>query len=400
MTDTQQWPGGMTWRKRDAIINAGRNGTGTEFGFEATWVNRTQELQGLMAHVERIASGGSTVALFTGDAGVGKTAIQTALRAAARNADIVCMRADLTGGGYLGGAPAKVVLFYQQAVASLSTGGHPEPGSLQIILNRYLESIDEVQATVERFTTLPLGFDFLAVLRQYVAARRHEDNETELLAIRWLTGEIGKAEARKQLGTHRIIDENSYFDALKLFARFFRAIGFKGLLVSVDEVAELTNLRAPARHSNFEKILHIINDLTQNSVEGLGFFFSGTEAIIGKDRGLFSNDFIRTRHQPHRFSDGGTTDFGAPIVKLTSISPEHLVLLCEKLHAVYLSGSEITELVPRAGIELFVEQYLSGLRGKAADRTRQVVRDFIGMLDRISETHELWTDCMNGGSRV
>src|SRR5690606_10629809 len=121
---------------------------------------------------------------------------------------------------------------------------------------------------------------FAHVLSEYYAAYEAMDEKRQEAAIRWLRGEYTtKTEARQDLGVRSIIDDDSIYDYLKLFASFARIAGYKGLLVSIDELAVLSHRlnHRTARDRNYEAILRILNDCLQGSVENLAFLFAATD---------------------------------------------------------------------------------------------------------------------------
>ncbi len=130
------------------------------------------------------------------------------------------------------------------------------------------------------------GFEFSRVLDLYRAASREGDEERKASAVKWLRGEYRtKTEARTDLGISAIIDDGTWYDYLKIFARFLTGAGYKGLLVLIDELVnlykipnagykgllvlidELVNLykipNAISRQYNYEKILQMYNDTLQ-----------------------------------------------------------------------------------------------------------------------------------------
>ena len=62
------------------------------------------------------------------------------------------------------------------------------------------------------------------------------DDNLKQAALRWIRGEYAnKTEARRELPVDGIIDDQNWYEFLKLFALFVTKAGFKGLLVFMDE---------------------------------------------------------------------------------------------------------------------------------------------------------------------
>lgn len=120
---------------------------------------------------------------------------------------------------------------------------------------------------LEHFREMTGGFVFAEVVRRYWEAHDKDDDALRIAALRWLRGEFAsKTEARKLLDVREIIDDSNIYDTLKLMSAFVCAAGYKGLLVSIDEMVNLYKLTSSqARSANYEQILRILNDVLQGS---------------------------------------------------------------------------------------------------------------------------------------
>jgi hypothetical protein len=161
-------------------------------------------------------------------------------------------------------------------------------------------------------------------------------------ALRWLRAEYGtKTEARQDLGVRSIIDDADIYDYLKLMAAFVRLAGYSGLLVNLDEMGVLSHRlnHAQARNANYEMILRMVNDCLQGSVEGLGFYFAGTDAFLeDRRRGLYSYEALATRLAENSFAAGGLRDLSGPVIRLSNLSPEDLYVLLHNIRLVFARG--------------------------------------------------------------
>src|ERR1019366_9971878 len=106
------------------------------------------------------------------------------------------------------------------------------------------------------------GYDFAAVISAYWKGFRDGNDALRADAVRWLRGEFStRTDARVALGVRTIVDDDSFYDHLKLLARFVRLAGYAGLLVCLDEMVNLYKLtNTQARNSNYEQILRMLND--------------------------------------------------------------------------------------------------------------------------------------------
>ena len=196
-----------------------------------------------------------------------------------------------------------------------------------------------------------------------------------------------------------IIDDDSFYDALKLMAAFVRKAGFGGLLVNLDEMVVLSH-RLPsskARQSNFEALLTLLNDCFQGSSRGIGFIFAGTdECLEDKRRGLFSYEALRSRLAENTLArEQGLVDFSGPVVRLQPLAPEDLFVLLKNIAFVHASGDPGKIAVSDEGIVATLRQASEKLGADYFKTPRDVVRSFVGLLNLLDQNPgKTWQDLL------
>ena len=240
--------------------------------------------------------------------------------------------------------------------------------------------------------------DFAEVISAYW--RGHDTGNEQLKAdvVRWLRGEFAtRTDARAALGVRTIIDDASFYDHLKLFARFVRLAGFSGLLVSLDEMVNLYKLsNTKARNSNYEQVLRILNDCLQGSAAGLGFVFGGTpDMLLDPRRGLYSYSALQTRLAENTFADAGLVDYSGPVLRLANLAPEDIYVLLTKLRHVFASGDPAQYLVSDEGLTAFMN-HCSSRVGDAYFRTpRTTIKEFVNLLAVLDQNPGVeWSDLL------
>ncbi|MBA3834047.1 MAG: DUF2791 family P-loop domain-containing protein, partial [Chthoniobacterales bacterium] len=206
----------------------------------------------------------------------------------------------------------------------------------------------------------------------------------------WLRGEYTtKTDARLELGVRRIVDDDSFYDSIKLMAAFVRKAGFEGLLVNLDEMVVLSH-RLPnsrARQANYEALLTLLNDSFQGNSRGLGFIFAGTdECLEDKRRGLFSYEALRSRLAENTIArEQGLVDLSGPVVRLQPLTPEDLFVLLKNIAFVHAGGDPSKVLVPDDGIIATLRAASERLGAEYFRTPRDVVRSFIGLLNVLDQ---------------
>lgn len=390
-------------KDRDAVIQSLRAGVVPRLGQHLIQVGRAKEIAALIRDVDRVADAGSAFRVVVGEYGSGKTFFLNLVRGIAMEKKLVTMHADLTPDRRLHATGGQARSLYAELAKNTSTRMKPDGGALQGIVERFIsqakseakqtgcssESI--IKNNLLQLTEMVNGYDFAEVIAAYCRGFEEGNEQLKLDAIRWLRGEFStKTEARSALGVRTIIDDGSFYDQLKLMARFVRLAGYQGLVVCLDELVNLYKLsNTQARNANYEQILRILNDALQGSAEGLGIILGGTpEFLLDPRRGLYSYAALQSRLAENTFATMGMVDYSGPVLRLSSLTPEDFYLLLHKLRHVYASGDEAKYLLPEEGIMAFM-QHCAGRLGEAYFRTpRTTITAFINLLAVLEQNPE------------
>ncbi|MDY0289145.1 MAG: ATP-binding protein [Sphaerochaeta sp.] len=382
-------------KDRDTIIQALRAGVVPKFGLHLIQVGRKLEVQALLSDIERISDGGSSIRFIIGEYGSGKTFFLNLIRTIAMEKGLVTASADLNPSRRLFSTSGQSKSLYMELVRNLSTRTKPDGGALVGIVEKFIantrneakatsQTVEElIQKKLNGLTELVCGFDFAQVVTCYYQGFEQGNDELKNDAIKWLRGEFStKTDARKALGVRNIIDDATYYDQLKLLAKFIRISGYAGLMVCMDEMVNIYKLaNTVSRGTNYEQLLRILNDCLQGNTEGIGFMFGGTpEFYLDTRRGMFSYDALRSRLAQNSFSNDKYKDLSGPVIKLESLTPEDLYVLLENINFVYASGKEDDKVVPDEALPEFM-RYCSNRLGNSYFRTpRTTITAFINLL--------------------
>jgi hypothetical protein len=391
-------------RERDAVLQSLRAGVVPRFGQHLIQVGRANELEALIADIERITRGGSTFRLIIGEYGAGKTFFLNLVRSIALEKKLVTMHADLNPDRRLHASGGQARSLYAELTRNMATRTKPEGGALAAILEKFIvEARSKAEATgltieqivrqqTAQLTEMVNGYDFADVVLAYW--RGFEDGNEQLKsdAVRWMRGEFAtRTDARAALGVRTIVDDAAVYDQLKLLARFVRLAGYSGLLVCLDELVNLYKMaNKQARDSNYEQILRILNDSLQGSAEGLGFLFGGTpEFLLDTRRGLYSYTALQSRLAQNSFAHDGVADFSGPVIRLAALTPEDFYVLLRNLRNVYASGDPEKYLLPDEAIPAFM-QHCSQRLGESYFRTpRTTITSFIDLLAILEQNPDM-----------
>lgn len=389
-------------RDRDAILQSLRAGVVPRLGQHLIQVGRKREIETLVQDIDRIAEGGSSFRLVIAEYGAGKTFLLNLVRSIAMEKKLVVMSADLNPDRRLQASGGQARSLYAELTRNMSTRTKNDGGALAGVVEKFIatakveaeskgvETTVVIAKKLEQLTELVNGFDFAAVIAAYCKGSENGDETLRNNAIRWLRGEFStRTDARQALNVREIVDDSAVYDQLKLLARFVRLAGYSGLLVCLDEMVNLYKLaNTAARNSNYEQILRILNDSLQGNSEGIGFVLGGTpEFLMDTRRGLYSYQALQSRLAQNAFTNEKLVDFSGPVIRLSSLTPEDLFVLLQKITEVYALGDPEKIAIPDEGIVAFMK-HCSGRIGEEYFRTpRTTITSFINLLAVIEQNN-------------
>lgn len=378
-------------------------------------IGRTAEISTLCRDLETIGDGGSVTRFVIGQYGSGKSFLLQLMRGYAVEHGFVCADADLSPERRLSSSGGGGLATYRELIKNMSIRSAPDGGALPQLLSKWLSDMSyeisqsgigddtaefeselsrRVYETVRSVESGIGAFDFAKVITTYFAAIRSFDEDKEASCLRWLRGEFGtKTEAKSALGVCGIINDENWYDHIKLIACFVRKIGYGGLVIFIDECVNLYKIpNRISRENNYEKILSIFNDTLQGKAEGLCMIFAGTPQFLeDKRRGLFSYEALRSRLNDTMFGQNAETQplFG-PIIRLKRLSDDELlallarttVLFCEGYGDVDVTAEEMRDflyfMLSRAGADTMmtprelIRAYLSALGTLLSDKGKRL----------------------------
>ena len=358
----------------------------------------------MIKDLEITKQGAAAVRFIVGRFGSGKTFFLNLIRNVAFQQGFAVVQADITTGRRLQGTDGQARAFFAELMRNLATRAHPEGGALQSLVERWVgdvncsvrdnggivEDVKEALAKALRpLLDFVNGFDFTTVLTRYYEGFLEDDEAIQDSALRWLRGEYStKTEAIRALSVRNIIDDNSFYDYLKLFAAFVRIAGYAGLLVNIDELVAISHglSNSVARKRNYEAILQIINDCFQGHAQGIIFVFAGTdECVDDLRRGLFSHEALATRLAPNRFAGDGHRDLSSPVIRLQNLTREECFVLLSNVRHVHAAGDQAKYLISDNEIKSYLKQCSDRMGAVSFQTPRDTVKDFVGLLNVLDQ---------------
>ena len=401
-------------RIASAVINSLKGGVVPRIGLPYIAVGRKNEIAALLHDVDIISEGGASFRFIVGRYGSGKSFLIQTIRNYVMDKGFVVADADLSPERRLQGTRGQGLATYRELIGNLSTKTKPEGGALTLVLDRWISTVqnDALQETglapgdpaltaaVDRkiyavsaaISELVHGFEFAKLLSLYYHAYVEGDEETKMKVVRWFRGEYAlKREAKEALGVNIIITDDDWYEYLKLFAVFFRLAGYAGMMIMIDELVNIYKIpNSITRQYNYEKMLTMYNDTLQGKARYLGIIMGATpQAVEDKRRGVYSYEALRSRLAEGKFSRPGARDLLAPVIRLDPLTPEEMLILCEKLRDMHAGLYDYAPRLSTEELADFIRLEYSRIGADQNITPREVIRDFIELMDLLYQNPAL-----------
>ena len=401
-------------RIAQTVLNSLKGGVVPRVGLPYITVGRKSEIEALLHDVDILEEGGASFRFIVGRYGSGKSFLIQTIRNYVMDRGFIVADADLSPERRLQGTRGQGLATYRELISNLSTKTKPEGGALTLVLDRWISGVQsqalqetglepgspaltqavdqKIVAVTSAVSELVHGFEFAKLLSLYYHAYVEGEEEKKQQVARWFRGEYAtKREAKEELGVNILITDDNWYEYLKLFAVFFRLAGYAGMMIFIDELVNLYKIpNAITRQYNYEKLLTMYNDTLQGKARYLGIVMGATpQAIEDKRRGVYSYEALRSRLAEGKFSRPGARDLLAPVNRLEPLTPEEMLVLCEKLCAMHAGLYGYQRSLSTQELADFIKLEYGRIGADQNITPREVIRDFIELLDLLYQNPSL-----------
>ena len=403
-------------RTLNTLMNAISSGVVPRRGLEYIAVGRKKETQTFVNDLDDTADGGGAFRFISGRFGNGKSFMTQMVRNYAMDKGFVVMDADLAINRRITGSKGEGVNTYRELVKNTAYRTRPEGGAVEPILQEWAESLcdelggrdavtlDGVRHIVRQKTadmaSMQYYRDFATVLSQYVYSYLTDQEDDP--AIRWLKGEYDlKSNVRKDLGVSTLVDDSDWYEIIKLWTRLFVTLGYKGMVVFLDEAVVLYKLQNKvSRSNNYERLLTMFNDIMQGKSSYLSMYICGTpEFIEDQNRGLYSYEALRSRLVAGRYENGYDNYLG-PVINLRPLTNEEVYVLLQTLRDLYEQRNDCSTGLTDEMLEVYLRTVMSNSISSEMITPREITRDFISLMDTLRQNEGLTFDKLVNDRRV
>lgn len=398
-----------------SLISSLSAGVVPRMGAPYVAIGRDNEILALLSDLEKIRDGGSSVRFLIGRYGSGKSFLMQLVRGYALDKGFITADADLTPERRLYGTGGSGLATYRELIRNLASKSSPEGGALPKLLAKWITSIQaklsetgipvsspdfsdrlakEIFSVIREIEFYVGGFDFAKIISEYYKAYVDGNDEKQSACLRWLRGEYSnKTEAKGMLGfaVSIVIDDENWYDFIKLWAVLVRKIGYHGMVVFIDECVNLYKItNRISRENNYEKILSIFNDTLQGHSEGLAIVFGGTPQFLEDTRrGIFSYEALRSRLCDSKYEIDGVRNFNTPVIRLTCLGENELYALLKRLTDLFAQYYNITPRITEEDMAVFLKLNTARVGAETMITPREMIRDYMTVLNVLMQNESV-----------
>jgi hypothetical protein len=378
-------------------------------------IGRDFEIRALLGDLERISEGEGTVRFLIGRYGSGKSFLMQLVRGYALDKGFLTADADLSPERRLYGTGGNGLATYKELVRNMASKASPDGGALEKLLVKWISSLQmelmegglkegtpefsaqmdkKILSVVREVECSVGGFDFARVLSEFYRAYILGNDGKQSACLRWFRGEYSnKTEAKAFLGfaVSSVVDDDNWYDYIKLWAVVARRIGYRGLVVFIDECVNLYKIvNRVSRENNYEKILSMFNDTLQGHAEGLAIVFGGTPQFLDDTRrGVFSYEALRSRLCDSKYELEGVRNLNTPIIRLVRLGDNELFALLKRLTDLYGQYDKKTPRITEAEMATFLKLNTTRAGSELMVTPREMIRDYMTVLNLLAQNDGL-----------
>ncbi|MDA3847076.1 MAG: DUF2791 family P-loop domain-containing protein [Vallitaleaceae bacterium] len=179
---------------------------------------------------------------------------------------------------------------------------------------------------------------FATVLMIYMRAIINKNMQLANIAVSWIKGDKNISyELKKQLKVKGSVDVENAMDIFKGFVKMLTLIGYKGLIVTIDEAELMMQSRSDIRMKAYSNIRYIMDACGTNDITGCGFIIAGTDELFCDDeKGFPSYAALSQRLGDNiKSSKQNIGNVRQPVVHLTRLGEGEFKNIGEKLFTIH-----------------------------------------------------------------
>ena len=402
----------MTETELNDIVTALNSGLVPRSGIENIMVGREDVIKQINKDLDNVKKGLSLTKFIIGKYGTGKSFMQAVITQKGYEKNFVVSKVDFSPYRRLYNNDGMGRATYTEIIKNMSTKTSTS-NTIENIIELWISNqialfssepdfdltkqeyinkiVINIKKEIKDIDTCFGGTDFSDVLTIYLKSYIDGNLEIQRNCIKWISGEYPNVSlAKRDLGVSVIINDQNYYEFLKVICKFVVLSGYAGFIINFDEVVNLYKISIKTiRDKNYEMILRIFNDTIQGDIHNLFITFSGTPQFLEDEfKGLFSYGALKRRLSTNKYEDNSIYDYSQPVIKLRSLKNEEIFILLKKLVNIHELYYQYTSNVSDNDILNFIKDQYNNLENSKIT-VGEIIRDFFGLLNILQKNSSL-----------
>jgi len=325
-------------------LNAFRMGVIPDTELENLIVGRDLEKAELKHFIQAIAEEEiSGIRFLNGEYGTGKTFMLEYIKEIALKDNYVVANVTINSGFNL----SKFDVFYTNIMSCLSiqTQESTKGTNFEDIFGLWVKKIKKenymnvanrnVYQVIHQLNAYNNAF--ATVLMIYIRAIINKDFQLANIAVSWIKGDKNISyELKKQLKVKGSVDTENAMDIFKGFVKMLILMGYKGLIVTIDEAELIMQSRSDIRMKAYSNVRYIMDACGINDFSNCGFIIAGTnELFYDEEKGFPSYDALKQRLGENIKSKKNVGNVRQPIIQLAQLTDKEFRKIGERLFEIH-----------------------------------------------------------------
>ncbi|BEP28026.1 BREX system ATP-binding domain-containing protein [Helicovermis profundi] len=374
------------------ILNSYKMGVVPFIHINPLETGRDKEINELNKCLTNTSKGVSEVKVISGSYGSGKTFLLNMLKKEALNKDFIVSYIHIKKGFNLNNLND----FYYNLMHNLFVKSREGLNtSFDDLFNLWINNLQNspfkgsaskeisyVVGELERYNSA-----FARAFLTYIRAKIQKKTKISNTIMEWITGEKNiPYELKQEINLVGQINNLNSLDFLKAFIKLIDLMGYKGLVILIDEFDLLINENITIRNASYQNLRLLIDLISSSEIEKTFLALTTTNTLLyDEEKGFKSYPALSQRLGINTGTDNFTS-YRSTIMKLTPLSFLDFKLLAEKIAEVY---SRVYPLEMKTSAESLKNWVLLTYQKEGYDINNLSIRLFvikyIEILDVVSE---------------
>lgn len=375
-------------KQAQKAISSLKSGVVPNIDLDIICAGRESEMAEFTRCMEITEDGGSAVKFITGTYGSGKSFLLNLIGQKAIKDNFIVANIKVEKSFKFN----KGEELYYQIMHNLTINDAKSKGtSFEEIFDLWINDLkkDKENALIKMNKVISMLNDFNSsfaiAFTSYIKAKNKNDAEMSNAASGWIKGEKNiTASLKAKFNVKSNIDKTNYMSFFKAMIQLFNLIGYKGLVVLVDELELIVNERSNIREATYENIRNIIDMSAAGEINNCMFVFTGTNELFeNEEKGIKTYAALYKRLVSSYDSENiAFRDLRQPVIKIKGLNKADLIKLTKNIINIHSIAYNWTPVIEDKIIDNYSEIACSRFGSKITEaNTREYSKKLIDALD-------------------